>query len=57
MAEAMDKQLKIGDGMDKESNQGPLINQMAVEKVRANQTMIMYGIVRYLDLSKFLCNL
>ncbi|EDO45404.1 predicted protein [Nematostella vectensis] len=32
-AEAVDQQLKIGNGMDAGTTQGPLINKMAVEKV------------------------
>ena len=32
-AEAVDKQLCVGNGLDPSSTQGPLINQKAVEKV------------------------
>jgi len=32
-AEEVDKQLKVGNGMEASSTQGPLINEKAVEKV------------------------
>ena len=32
-AEAVDKQMKVGNGMEASSTQGPLINQKAIEKV------------------------
>lgn len=34
LAETMDKQIKVGDGMVKGTTQGPLINSRAVEKVK-----------------------
>jgi acyl-CoA reductase-like NAD-dependent aldehyde dehydrogenase len=33
LAKTMEKELRIGDGFDPNSTQGPLINQRAVEKV------------------------
>ena len=33
LAEAMKSQLKVGDGFDEKTTQGPLINKQAVEKV------------------------
>ena len=33
LAKTMEKELRIGDGFDPKSTQGPLINQRAVEKV------------------------
>ena len=39
-AEAIDQQLKVGNGMDESSTQGPLINEKAVEKVATTLTML-----------------
>jgi acyl-CoA reductase-like NAD-dependent aldehyde dehydrogenase len=36
----MEKELRIGDGFDPKSTQGPLINQRAVEKV--HQVIFVY---------------
>lgn len=36
-AEAVDKQMKVGNGMEASSTQGPLINEKAVEKVCNNE--------------------
>ncbi|XP_031566319.1 succinate-semialdehyde dehydrogenase, mitochondrial-like [Actinia tenebrosa] len=33
LAEAVDKELRVGNGMDKNSTQGPLINELGVQKV------------------------
>ena len=33
----MDKQLKVGNGMDASSTQGPLINEKAVQKVMSQK--------------------
>jgi len=35
-AEAVDKQMKVGNGMEASSTQGPLINQKAIEKVESH---------------------
>lgn len=35
-AEAVDKQMKVGNGMEASSTQGPLINEKAVEKVESH---------------------
>ena len=33
LAEAMDQRLRVGNGMETTSTQGPLINEKAVDKV------------------------
>jgi hypothetical protein len=34
LSEVMNKELKVGDGLDPSTTQGPLINKAAVDKVR-----------------------
>ena len=40
---AVDEQLKVGNGMDASSTQGPLINEKAVEKVVSRNKRLIHA--------------
>lgn len=42
-AAAVDEQLKVGNGMDASSTQGPLINEKAVEKVVSRNKRLIHA--------------